>query len=76
MDPVDAPAEYDPQLERTFRGHKAPINAVSFNPNMKQLASASADNCVYVYNFKSKQRAFRFIGHKEPVLDVKFSPSG
>ena len=29
----------EPILERSFRGHKETINAVSFNPTMKQIAS-------------------------------------
>jgi len=30
---------------------------------MKQLAGASLDHCVYVWNFKQQLRAFRFMGH-------------
>jgi hypothetical protein len=58
-----APAEYDPQLDRSFRGHKGPIHALDFNVNMKQLAGASLDHCVYVWNFRQQLRAFRFTGH-------------
>ena len=29
----------DPTLEKTFKGHRGAVNAVSFNPNMKQVAS-------------------------------------
>ena len=66
----------DPTLERTFRGHKGYINAVAFSPTLKQLASASSDNSVLLWNFKPQLRAFRFVGHKGPVTDVQFSPDG
>lgn len=61
----------DPCLERTFRGHRSYVNAVTFSPNLKQLASASGDNCIMLWNFKPQLRAFRFIGHKVIFLDVR-----
>ena len=54
----------DPTLERTFRGHKGCINSVAFSPTLKQLASASTDNSILLWNFKPQLRAFRFVGHK------------
>lgn len=54
----------DPTLERSFRGHKLPVNSVAFSPSMRQLASAGADQVVMVWNFKPQLRAFRFVGHK------------
>lgn len=54
----------DPTLERTFRGHKNYITSVAFSPTLKQLASASADNSILLWNFKPQLRAFRFVGHK------------
>ena len=54
----------DPTLERTFRGHKDSVTAVAFNPNMKQLITASLDNSLMVWNFKPQMRAYRFAGHK------------
>lgn len=53
----------DPRLERTFKGHKNCINSVSFSPNMKQLASGSADNSIMLWNFRPQLRAFRYVGH-------------
>jgi centriolar protein POC1 len=66
----------DPVLKRSFRGHKDTISAVSFNSNLKQVASGSLDNTVIVWNFKPQQRPFRFVGHKAAVHDVSFSPNG
>lgn len=54
----------DPTLERTFRGHKDSVTAVAFNPNMKQLITASLDNSLMIWNFKPQMRAYRFAGHK------------
>lgn len=54
----------DPTLERTFRGHKDSVTAVAFNPNMKQLITASLDNSLMVWNFRPQMRAYRFAGHK------------
>ncbi len=34
------------------------------HPLRKQIASASQDNTVTVWNFKTQQRPFKFIGHK------------
>ena len=54
----------DPNLERTFRGHKSYVTSVAFSPSLKQLASGSGDNSVMLWNFKPQLRAFKFIGHK------------
>ncbi|WAR26766.1 POC1A-like protein [Mya arenaria] len=66
----------DPSLERHFKGHRDTVTSVDFNPNMKQLASGSMDNCLMVWNFKPQMRAYRFVGHKDAVMNVRFSPSG
>jgi centriolar protein POC1 len=66
----------DPTLERSFRGHKDAVTAVAFNPNMKQLLSASLDMTLMLWNFKPTLRAYRFTGHKAAVHCVAFSPSG
>jgi len=66
----------DPILKRSFRGHKDSVTSVSFNPNLKQVASGSLDNTVVVWNFKPQQRPFKFVGHKGAIHDVTFSPNG
>ncbi|XP_043563847.1 POC1 centriolar protein homolog A-like isoform X1 [Chiloscyllium plagiosum] len=43
---------------------------------MKQLATGSMDCCVMIWNLKPQMRAYRFVGHKDAVLSVQFSPSG
>ncbi|DAZ92992.1 TPA: hypothetical protein N0F65_011489 [Lagenidium giganteum] len=75
--PSPAPlALHNPSLERTFRGHKSAVTSVAFHPNMQQLASASVDCNVLMWNFKPQLRAFRYVGHKGPVHALAFSPSG
>ena len=66
----------DPALKRSFKGHKDGINAVAFNPNLKQVVSGSIDGTVMVWNFKSTMRPYRFVGHDGPVHDVKVAAPG
>lgn len=69
-------APHQVSLERTFRGHRARINAVSFSPNLKHVVSASDDGTLMAWNFRPQLRAIRFSGHKGPVYDVAYSPTG
>ena len=62
----------DPSLERTFRGHRDGVTACAFNPNMKQLVSSSGDHSLMIWNFKPSMRAYRFAGHKDSVLSVRY----
>ncbi len=55
---------FDPSLERTFRGHKGYITSINFSPTNKQLASGSGDNTVMLWNLKPQLRAYRFKGHE------------
>ncbi|KAM5336546.1 POC1 centriolar protein homolog B isoform 2-T2 [Glossophaga mutica] len=71
-----ASAPEDPVLERYFKGHKAAITSVGFSPNGKQLATASWDTFLMLWNFRPQTRAFRYVGHKDVVTSVQFSPLG
>ncbi len=67
----------DPGLERHFKGHRDSVTSVSFNPNMKQLATGSMDACLMVWHFKPQARAYRFVGHKVSavgILKIVISP--
>ena len=67
----------DPSVAQHYKGHKDAITGLDFNPNGRQLASASLDGTIMVWNFRSPQaRVFRFSGHTDGVTSVKFSPSG
>lgn len=66
----------DPALKRSFKGHSKGVLCTRFNPNLRQVVSASTDNTVMVWNFKPHMRPFRFVGHKGPVNSLAVSPSG
>lgn len=38
--------------------------------------SGSMDSCLMIWSMKPQMRAYRFMGHKDAVLCVHFSPSG
>ncbi|MGH0182557.1 UNVERIFIED_CONTAM: hypothetical protein FKN15_010021 [Acipenser sinensis] len=40
------------------------------------VATGSMDSCLMVWNMKAQMRAYRFVGHKDAVMSVQFSPSG
>jgi centriolar protein POC1 len=73
---TDLSAPGDPGLERTFKGHKAEVSSVSFSPDLRQLVSGSADQCLMLWNLRPQLRAFKFVGHKGPVHGTCFAPSG
>ena len=73
---LDAADESMPSIERTFRGHRGAIRSISFNPNLKQMASSGDDSLIIVWNFNPRMRAFKFSGHTGPVHDVVYAPSG
>lgn len=66
----------DPVMEIAYKGHKDVVTSLSFHPGLKSLASGSLDSIVHVWNFKSKGKVYRFMGHKGPVNSVDFSPNG
>lgn len=39
-------------------------------------ASGSMDSCLMIWSMKPQMRAYRFVGHKDAILCVQFSPSG
>eukprot|EP00448_Togula_jolla_P021199 CAMPEP_0170574738 /NCGR_PEP_ID=MMETSP0224-20130122/3466_1 /TAXON_ID=285029 /ORGANISM="Togula jolla, Strain CCCM 725" /LENGTH=527 /DNA_ID=CAMNT_0010897427 /DNA_START=1 /DNA_END=1580 /DNA_ORIENTATION=- len=65
-----------PRLDRAFRGHRGSVSAVAVHPDEQQVASGSADGCVFVWHFKPQLRPFRFVGHKGEVHDIAMSSSG
>ena len=64
--------DFDPSLERTFRGHKGPVTA-SFSTDLKQLASGS--EAPYLFELSTALR-LPFCRHTGAVSDVAYSPSG
>ena len=60
----------------TLGGHADFVNQVSFSPDGKILASASADNTVKLWNRETGKSIKTLTGHTESVREVSFSPDG
>jgi WD40 repeat protein len=69
-------------LNRSFAsGHNAPINAVSFSPDGKYLASASADTLLRVWQVSSAsdfklELSCTFFNYPDPLISLSWSPDG
>lgn len=56
----------DPQVVRSFRGHKNEITCLAVHPEMKQVMSGSLDSSIHVWSFKPEVRPFHYVDHKVP----------
>lgn len=56
--------------------HESTILRVAWSPDGKQLATASADTEVHVYDAQSGKQLHRLTGHTSPIFDVVWSPNG
>lgn len=59
-----------------FTGHLASVNAVTWSPDGKLIASASDDASVQIFHASSGQRTVIYSGHTEEVATVGWSPNG
>src|SRR5438093_1353172 len=58
------------------QGHRLPIRQVVFSPDGKQLASASVDGTVKLWDTTTGQEEHTLHGHAAGVEGVAFSPDG
>lgn len=58
----------------TLEGHSEAVLNVSFSPDGKQLASASGDTTVRIWDLMTETPLYTCTGHKHWVLLVSFSP--
>jgi eukaryotic-like serine/threonine-protein kinase len=61
---------------RALAGHRNTVSSVAFSPSGEQLASASADGSVRVWDCSLGSTTAVFPGHPESADDVAFSPDG
>ncbi len=53
----------------------SPVNALDYSPDGQQLAVASRDSAIYIFNGRG-ERIRKINGHSDWVSDVEFSPDG
>ncbi|MDZ7970239.1 MAG: WD40 repeat domain-containing protein, partial [Nostoc sp. DedSLP03] len=60
----------------TLEGHSSYVNSVAYSPNGQQLASASSDKTIKIWDVSSGQLLKTLTGHSDTVISVAYSPNG
>lgn len=60
----------------TYRGHSDVVNDIAWSPDGKQIASASDDKTVQVWNATTGNNFFTYHGHSSKVHAIAWSPDG
>jgi WD40 repeat protein len=63
-------------LIAVLHGHRGWINAVTYSPDGKLLATASCDQTAVIWNAETLKPVRTLQGHQDSVKEVVFSPSG
>lgn len=67
-DPKDAKL---PVLYRSLQGHNDAIESICFNSNSQQMASASGDSLLYLWNLQANTiQAKKLKGHSAAITEV------
>ncbi|MDZ8139893.1 MAG: hypothetical protein RM049_32165, partial [Nostoc sp. DedQUE04] len=61
---------------KTLTGHTNSVYGISFSPDGKMLASASADNTVKLWDTSTGKEIKTLTGHTNSVWGISFSPDG
>jgi WD40 repeat protein len=62
--------------QAVFRGHEEEVTCVAVVPNGRQLATASADKTVRIWDIEAGEEVICLTGHRDRVWSVAFSPDG
>ncbi|WP_414574265.1 WD40 repeat domain-containing protein, partial [Nostoc sp. CCY 9925] len=60
----------------TLEGHSKTVTSVAYSPNGHQLASASWDNTIKLWDISSGKLLQTLTGHSDTVNSVAYSPNG
>lgn len=73
---LDLADEAPIQVDHSLPGHANIVFSVAFSPDGRQLASASADDSIILWNVSNGLLVRRLEGHSADVLEVEYSPDG
>ena len=63
-------------LVRVLKGHQSTIAAITYSPDGKTLASASADKSIKLWQVSAGKAIATLNGHSDGVTSLAFSPNG
>ena len=66
----------NPYPVRTFKGNRERVNCAAFHPLLRQVVSGSDDSTICVWHTEDNRFSFKLVGHKGPVQEIDFTPSG